>query len=204
MSGSSYRIDSYKLNKAILQQGIVAIEQRAEQIVRNKVDQAQQNLYKNFKNHIVTKDLQSAGGTQSIGSGGQLFGLLGFNAGANPIAPLAKLLLKKYRITKSQKIQAQGNIRVDFEIDQPKIEELYEATEGDLEWASGASWLEWYENQNIPGLAFFLKGPQKSPPSRQGEGLQSKKPVRQGSMSYLPYMTALLKQFDEDLRKVRG
>ena len=147
-----------------------------------------------FNNHYVTKDIEAGPGASNLGGGGNLFSLIGFDSGAQPIDRLRLLLLKSVSV-KINKI-SKSDVSFMISIDIPSKEEIDAASP--LPWAGGRSWVDEVE-RGVSGLGQYLV--KKSPSSRSGAAIQVDSVVRQGSMSGTPYMTKIISNLIKNLTK---
>jgi len=192
------KINSRKLeaiSKPAIRQRVYA---EAAKRIHAAVKRAHQQMLQEFENHPVTQEIDSGpnGYNQSgtLGGYGNLFSFIGFEEGMDPISPIRFLLKKALQIKKIDKNQQ--NIIMEFLVELPSKEDIFQATP--MPWASGRSWAEGIE-KGISGLGMYLNV--ESFGSRSGEGVQSKNKVRSGSFRNTQYLSNILNNLQNEIRK---
>ena len=169
-------------------------------------DKEKQRLLSDFDQHPVTMELQMGPEGENIsgtlGSKGNLFSFIGFNAGDNPTAIVRSFLSSITLDKKKPRIRQKGS-RATFEytIQGGDKETLFEITKDAAPWM-GKSWIKGVES-GISGLGSYIywKRNMGFPPSRSGSGVQSRTKFRSGSYRPTKYISTLLEKFKKRLKK---
>lgn len=192
------KINSRKLeaiSKPAIRQKVYA---EAAKRIHAAVKRAHQQMIQEFEDHPITQEIDSGpnGYNQSgtLGGYGNLFSFIGFEEGMDPISPIRFLLKKALQIKKIDKNQQ--NIIMEFLVELPSKEDIFQATP--MPWASGRSWAEGIE-KGISGLGMYLNV--ESFGSRSGEGVQSKNKVRSGGFRNTQYLSKILNNLQNEIRK---
>lgn len=192
------KINSRKLeaiSKPAIRQRVYA---EAAKRIHAAVKRAHQQMIQEFEDHPITQEIDSGpnGYNQSgtLGGYGNLFSFIGFEEGMDPISPIRFLLKKALQIKKIDKNQQ--NIIMEFLVELPSKEDIFQATP--MPWASGRSWAEGIE-KGISGLGMYLNV--ESFQSRSGEGVQSKNKVRSGGFRNTQYLSKILNNLQNEIRK---
>ena len=183
-------------------------KREARKVVTKEFKSGVQALTGNFLAHPVTQELQqgskSSGGStpnisNTLGGYGSLYGFIGFPQGHNPI----NIILQKFKEislnTSNPKVKVlstRNEIRLEFKVTAPTLEDLYGVTP--LPWSS-ESWARGIE-KGIPGIGAFLslKNIKKS---RSKQGIQSKNKLRKpANFKPTPYLSKIYGQFLMDLK----
>jgi len=170
-------------------------QKRVQTVMNNKFESNKAILMEEFDNHDVTQDIEFGSNNISIdgGQGGNLRGFIGFPEGSNPIQPVRSVLKEKLVLVRKNVETSSSGLRFKFSIRIPK-EELRDAAPTPFE--SGISWLAGVETGRIAGLANFLSGRFRNPPSRSSEGVQVKHVTRPGAtFKKIPYLNDLIDKF---------
>jgi hypothetical protein len=107
-------------------------------------------------------------------------------------------MFKNGRIYRSQKAVGQR-----YRISIPSMDEFAQISQiqdyTDNEWGSG-SWIEQIET-GITGLEKYIYWKPKALKGRSKAGLQARKKLRNESMRGIPYLTPIIQEFIEGLKK---
>jgi len=183
-------------------------KREARKVVTKEFKNGLQALTGNFLAHPVTQELQqgaksSGGGTANIsntlGGYGNLYGFIGSPQGHNPI----NIILQKFKeislntsTPKVKVLTAKKEIRLEFKVTAPTLEDLYGVTP--LPWSS-ESWARGIE-KGIPGIGAFLSL-RNIRGSRSKQGIQSKNKLKkQANFKPTPYLTKIYGQFLMNLK----
>ncbi len=175
---------------------------RIETFARQRFEVAKNQLMEDFDNHPVTRELEA--GAQDPenadnvsntlpGSSGNLYSFIGFEE--NPIPALRNALQEGTTLSVStisvegDKIKCKSSLRV-------ATEQIQDATP--LPFETGKSWAEGIE-KGISGFSQFLAGAFAT--SRSGGGIQVKNQVRGQNFRTTQYLSQILKNFTNKLRK---
>ena len=154
-------------------------------------------MIKEFLAHPVTLEISAGPGAKNISGTlngtSNLFAFIGFTPGEDPIKPIIEIL---ERI--DFKEGSGSKTGVDFLIDMPQSSDVFAVTP--MPWATGRSWAKGIET-GISGLGYLLNKAGKS--SRSGVAIQVKNKVRSGGFSNTPYISALLKKYENKFKKLK-
>lgn len=189
---------------------------RAEPVLNRRFTELKQGLLQDFDAHEVTQEIKRGPtASKSILSYGNLFSLLGFEAGFNPLAPLREYLKKNTYLEqgKGNIETVGGKIYLRKRVVMPTLDEVYAETEqnqiGVDEWAD-KSWVKMVQ-EGIPGLPRYLfyrlkghKTKNLEESSRSGAAVQVEHQIRGGSTPGISYINALLTQFKARIGRKRG
>ena len=154
-------------------------------------------MIKEFLAHPVTLEISAGPGAKNISGTlngtSNLFAFIGFTPGEDPIKPIIEIL---ERI--DFKEGSGSKTGVDFLIDMPQSSDVFAVTP--MPWATGRSWAKGIET-GIYGLGYLLNKAGKS--SRSGVAIQVKNKVRSGGFSNTPYISALLKKYENKFKKLK-
>jgi hypothetical protein len=163
--------------------------------VRKRVLAARSEMLDLFDSHAVTQELlmgpSGSNISGTLGGIGNLFAYIGFESGDKPITRL-RAILASYSINFTF---AKGRSVVN--IDVPTAQEAFSVTP--MPWAIGRSWAKGIET-GIAGFGQFLSGSYQA--SRSGEGLQSGSRVRGGGFKNRPYISLLIKEYNEKIKRL--
>ena len=154
-------------------------------------------MIKEFLAHPVTLEISAGPGAKNISGTlngtSNLFAFIGFTPGEDPIKPIIEIL---ERI--DFKEGSGSKTGVDFLIDMPQSSDVFAVTP--MPWATGRSWAKGIET-GISGLGYLINKAGKS--SRSGVAIQVKNKVRSGGFSNTPYISALLKKYENKFKKLK-
>lgn len=187
-------INMQGLQKELARKYSAKFSRRMKKQIMNDVESAKKQMIAEFEAHSVTQDIEAGPNSSNLGSGGNLFSLIGFESGDRPIDRLRLLLLKSVSV----KVGAVSNGEVGFAItiDIPSKEQIDSVTP--LPWAGGRSWVDEVE-RGVSGLGQYLV--KKTAASRSGTAIQVKSTVRQSSLGGQPYMTEIIANLIKNLTK---
>lgn len=198
MSATKFNID---IKKEILSNKQFQAEAKA--IIQKQFEIEKANLMAKFSTHPVTKEIEKAAENPStpnisntLGGYGNLFGFLGFQQGSDPIAPVREVLNEKTKL-QSIKIKSYDD-KIHFTITVPEPSDFDSVAE--LEWDT-RNWVEGIE-KGISGFQNFMAVQR----GRSLQGIQIKGKIKPfvgglGTFKSVKYMSALIKDFVEDLKK---
>lgn len=202
----NYRV----LRKELVSQS-AKVRVRAQPQFEKRFEETKKTLLQDFDTHEVTKEIQRGPTThRSMIPVGNLFSLLGFDAGEHPTTPLRAYLKKEIKLDKGSigletnagKILLRGNVTI------PTLDEIYDHTSETTplpeDWPEGRSWVQLVE-RGIPGFPRFLSvlDPERGRKRRfriegshSGTAIQVKtKDLRGGSVGPISYVNGLLASF---------
>ena len=192
------------LRQEILQQARSKIVPKINRAIENNFNDKKDKLIDAFDNHDVTQELENGPeATSRFLSVGNLFSLLGFNAGERPTDALRKILKKDIYLDKSSKIEVKQNlIEIKKQVWMPTQDDIRRraAEELPLEWTD-RSWLDLIE-RGITGFPWFLsnlgnrnKRKLTFKSSRSGTGIETRANFDRGTVPPIKYMSELLNYF---------
>lgn len=192
------KINSRALKKIENSEVAPIVNKQAMDRVIRLAREAHLEMLNTFESHPVTKEIKSGpdGYNQSgtLGGYGNLYSFIGFEEGMDPIAPIRKILKKTLRV---RAIPANHKSMVmNFLVELPSKEELFAASP--MPWASGRSWIDGIE-KGISGLGQYLNTTSFS--SRSGEGVQTENKIRGGGFRNTKYLSDILNNLKNSLRR---
>lgn len=207
MPSINYRL----LRIEIAKQATKGLARKMEPLLKSEFKARKQTyLLDEFDQHPVTKELEA--GPEFEGStyvpNGNLFSLLGFNAGEEPTDELRTILDQKIKLSSDPvDVKVSGN-RLVFskKVLYPTIDEVNAAVaqNAPLEWTNrsftdlierGLTGLPWYF---FSLGASFLK--RIAPYSRSGTAVQKEDKQRTGSIGPIKYVSEILAKFKQSLK----
>lgn len=193
-----------EVNKIIFSKDLETLAfQRADKIFQKIKTRA----LREFNTHKITKEIESgpfgeniSGTIQGGNANSNLFSFIGFPAASDPTGVIREYLQFNINLTKkpeSKKIK--NGIQYIFDVEGPAMSELEALTP--MPWEQGRSWIRGIE-RGISGIGFYLSGNYKVPePSRSGGGIQVKNKVNQAIFIRSKYISEILANLRERLRK---
>ena len=176
------------------------VSKKIDDIIKSEIAKKQDTLIKNFYTHKVSMEIQEGpranNSSGTLGGYGNLYSFLGFRRGDNPLMVIEEIFAKKIRY----KVRGRNN-RGQFLITiyVPTKKEVWEETP--MPWASGMSWSKSIE-KGVNNAAAYLFNPEGYKNSRSGSGLQANQRVSGVTFKKTSYITRLLADFRNDLRKL--
>lgn len=168
-----------------------------KKIFRKEFDSLKKEMIKEFLAHPVTLEISAGPGSTNISGTlngySNLFAFIGFTPGEDPIKPILEILenIDFRESSTSQK-------GIEYTVDMPQAKDVFLVTP--MPWATGRSWSKGIET-GISGLGYLLNKGGKS--SRSGVAIQVKSKVRSGAFSNTPYISALLKKYENKFKKLK-
>ncbi len=170
-----------------------------EEAIQDDIEKKQQQLVKNFLSHPVSIEISGgpngSNSSGTLGGYGNLFSFLGFSSSDTPLQSIEAILSKKLQY----RVKPAKAGRFQILIDIPKATEIFENSP--MPWANGMSWAQAIE-KGVSNLQFYLFNPSGLPNSASGTGIQSRNKVSGVNFRKTPYITKLLKDFQQDLKKL--
>lgn len=164
---------------------------------KKEFDSLKKEMIKEFLTHPVTLEISAGPSSKNISGTlngtSNLFAFIGFSPGEDPIKPIIEIL---ERI--DYKEGSGSKTGVNFLVDIPQASDIFAVTP--MPWATGRSWSKGIET-GISGLGYLLNKGGKS--SRSGVAIQVKNRVRSGGFSNTPYISALLKKYENKFKKLK-
>lgn len=188
-------INYESIRDKVFKQALTPIREKAQRIMRERVDSAQKIMVNTFDSHPVTLEIKAgkevANFSGTLGGYGNLFTYIGFEDGSDPTSGLRNLLNQQIQIIYRGFLlrgREQGDLR--FEVKLPSILALEAVSE--MPWASGESWATGIE-EGISGIGQYLALEARA--SRSGGGIQNVKMNLPRSFNTQPYLSTILKSF---------
>lgn len=182
-----------------------ALNRQVPRVLRNdfkktfkkEFDSLKKEMIKEFLAHPVTLEISAGPNAKNISGTlngtSNLFAFIGFSPGEEPIKPILEIL---ERI--DYKEGSGSKTGTDFLVDIPQAADIFAVTP--MPWATGRSWAKGIET-GISGLGYLLNKGGKT--SRSGVAIQVKNRVRSGGFSNTPYISALLKKYENKFKKLK-
>lgn len=170
-------------------------------ILNIEFEKLKSELIINFLSHPVTKEIEAGPMAKNIsntlGGVGNLFSYIGFENGEKPIQPIMQALRE---ISLSAIITSRnGDSRAV--IFYPTAKEIFDITP--LPWANGRSWAKSIET-GLSGFGYYLADKEfDSAVSRSTYAIQTKSKLRSGRFNNVPYISSLIKEFEQKIIKLR-
>jgi len=167
----------------------------AKRKIEAEIQKIKAEILNDFDKHPVTKEIDqginSSNISGTLGGVTNLYSFIGFPSGSKPTQAIRELLKK---ININQMISPTG--KIIYKIDFPTAEDIFDATP--LPWAVGRSWAKGIE-QGLSGLGYYLKITKNS---RSGEGIQSKKKVRQIKFRNTKYISDIIGKYKTEIKRL--
>lgn len=193
-----------------------------EAAIEKRFDSYKEGLMKQFEAHDVTVDLEGGplgpsklvkvgdisdrkGSENNTGTarGGNLYSLLGFEDGEEPITELREILEDEIILDDSIKVFTNGaKIKIEKRVIIPAISDIKTRTSNPI-WTD-RSWIELVE-RGIPWFQSYLfKSTGFGERSQSGTGIEAKNRVRSKLMPAVPYLSKLLAEFKQKITNTRS
>lgn len=174
------------------------LEKEVRIVAEEIFEKSKQQLIQEFENHPVTKEIQAgpdaSNESGTLGGRGNLFSFIGFNDGADPIAPIKELLQGiEFSSSKGRRFGSGFQFKVNMP-DQGELENVSK-----MPWETGRSWLYDIERA-ISGLGQYLYGQFKN--SRSGTGMQLEKNFNTNTFMPVKYFGTMLEKFKNKLKGI--
>ena len=201
-SNFKVKIDMNQLMREITVQNknkaAVALSIRQE--ILPKVEQAQQEMIKDFSSHAVSAEIEG-GPTASnlsgtLGGYGNLFSFIGFSQGEDPLSAIKDMLSKKIDV----RVRGIGLGKFKITVFVPSKEEIFSVTP--LPWASGASWAESIE-RGLSNLGSYLYSSSGFRESSSGHAIQVKNLKKSVTFKTTPYISKIMSDFRKNLENIK-
>ena len=193
------KINKRGLNAELGKQVTPIIRKRMHSRILIAAREAEQALLAAFDAHPVTREIEAGPGATNtsgtLGGYGNLFTFIGFNDSDNPIEAIRALLKNSVQV----KILPADHRKMiqNFVISLPSKAEIEAAAP--MPWAGGRSWVEGIE-KGISGLGNYINSRTRDI-GRSGSGTQTEDSIRGASFRSTPYLSQLLNQLQETLRR---
>lgn len=202
------------LRKEIKAQATRSIESRANKVLENAFNKQKDRFLQDFDTHPVTQSIESGpkmdDGIVNTAKGGNLFSLIGFQAGSNPIASLRAILSNGFKLRGSLRTRLAGDkIIIERTVESPTLVDIEKQTSGKYglsDWTN-KSWVRLVED-GIPWFRAYLFGAKYSKYSRSGMAIEAKddkgnlRTVRNESFGKIPYLSVMLREFRNRIRRI--
>lgn len=167
-------------------------------VINSEFEAIKNEFINQFDKHPVTREIEAGHSSSNIsntlGGKGNLFSFIGFEKNDKPTEVIRNLLNSKTHITK---ILTKKDGSFSTFAQYPMLPEIYAVTP--MPWAPGRSWAEGIE-RGISGLGYYMNKPGKN--SRSGKGLQSNSLIRNLSFAARPYMSEIIRWFQNQILKL--
>lgn len=199
ISASSFKVIIDK--KMLIKEAISAPKNRASsalaarQIVGQVIENAQNVMVEDFKNHAVTSEIKSgpsgSNSSGTLGGYGNLFSFIGFDNGQDPTQIIEEILSLKINF----QVRSLNSGQFRITIFQPTSDKIFGSTP--LPWAS-SSWAEGIE-KGISNLGSYLYSSKGFRDSRSSTGIQSKNKAAGMTFKTTPYISKILQDFRKNI-----
>ena len=200
MSPFKVTVNQKQLLKELNVSNAKQMNRALRKVIEPKLETKQNNLVKKFEAHPITVEIDAGptarNSSGTLGGYGNLFSFIGFSSGSDPAAVIKKIFSEKIKFRVRRK-NSFGKYRITFYI--PSIEEIYSLTP--LPWASGQSWVSGVE-KGMSNLGSFLYSGSGFSSSSSGTGIQTKTPFSSVSFKNTPYVSKLLDNFKNRLKRL--
>ncbi len=204
--GINYNI----LRAEIAKQSEKAILSKAKPLIKKEFDRAKTEMLNYFDEHDVTKEIKAGPDASSQfvdaatdSHGGNLYSLIGFSEGESPTEELRDILDQSIKLNISQvkRNVKQNSIEFTVPVVIPTIGEINEKVgkRVNLAW-TGRPFTDLIE-KGVTGFNKYLfrKDGFKSGVSESGTAIETKKPIRGGSLGKIKYVSDILKKFRDSI-----
>tara|TARA_R110000824_G_scaffold42887_2_gene125674 strand:- start:2674 stop:3279 length:606 start_codon:yes stop_codon:yes gene_type:complete len=182
------------------------LDKKAGPIIRRKLNsrakqiaqRAKRQLLSLFDSHSITREIEggssASNSSGTLGGVGNLFTFIGFEEGSQPVEIIRRYLEEAIEVEAVAKGGKDLEFVIRFKIpSKDQIESM-----SPVPWAPGRSWVRAME-LGLSGLGQYLF--KQSPVSRSGGGIQVKGQVRASKFSNQAYMSEILNQVNDYIRK---
>lgn len=194
------------VNRNLLRLELARQSDTIYRLVKPKIEKAfnerKQEMIQEFESHPVTKELsegpQASSSYIKTAKGGNLYSLIGFNAGENPTEAIREILEKDVRLNLSQVTREVKTNSIVFKtpVRSPSLGEFNNKIAGavPLEWTS-RSFTDLIE-KGITGFGSYLfDNLRRFKTSRSGPAIQIDSQMRSGSAPRIRYISEILANF---------
>lgn len=196
---ANYKINLNQINKKVAKSK--SFQKKISKKIDTLVQKEKQKLIAEFNAHPVTKEIE-AGPTASNSSGtlggyGNLFSFIGFRSGSQPVAPLRELIstvIKTNQIAKKIKVKEKG-VELRYSVAVPSKSKIKSVTP--MPWEGGS----WADNVEVGMSNFSFYMYKKFGEGRSGWGLQADHELRMSIFQPKAYISEILNNFNNNLRK---
>lgn len=186
------------------------IFKKARPLIERKFNKSKEELLEEFDKHTVTQDLEGgpSGDSELVTTigGGNLYSLLGFRSGQNPISNLRKILNSTIKLdfTGIRKTKIKNGIEIQVPVLLPTMDQLNQrvASINKLPWTS-RGWIYLVEN-GIPWFAHYLFRQRGFKQSYSGKAIEVKGTISEGrdsTFSGIPYISELFNDFKKNIKR---
>ncbi len=180
-------------SKAMQKKGLNAAQIKIERALREE----KRRLLKEFDNHPVTQEIESGpfaeNSSGALGGYGNLFSFIGFDYGENPTQAIREILAQNIYLQPGR-ITTRG---WSFRVKLPTKAEISKASP--VPWEAGSSWVYGVEEASIAGLKYYVV--ERGRGHSLG-GYQDEETVNNLTMKRTSYLTKILENFSENLRRL--
>ena len=182
------------------------LDKKAGPIIRTKLEarakqiavRAKRQLLSLFDSHPITTELEGGSGASNssgtLGGVGNLFTFIGFEEGSQPVEIIRRYLEEAIHVDAVAKGGKALQFTIKFQVpSKDQIERM-----SPVPWAPGRSWVRAME-LGLSGLGQYLF--KQSRASRSGGAIQVKGEVRAAKFSNQAYMSEILNQVNDYIRK---
>tara|TARA_R110002020_G_scaffold92416_4_gene223757 strand:+ start:1327 stop:1959 length:633 start_codon:yes stop_codon:yes gene_type:complete len=200
MSPFKVTVNQKQLLKEIHVKNARVMSLKLRKTIEPKLETKQQNLIKKLKAHPITLEIDggptATNSSGALGGYGNLFSFIGFSSGSDPTNIIKQIFSEKIKF-KVKRRNSTGKYTITFYI--PSVEEIYKLTP--IPWASGKSWVDGIE-KGMSNLGSYLYSASGFPSSTSGTGLQSKNKTSGVSFRTTPYVSKLIDNFKNRLKRL--
>ena len=211
MSKGSVQFKRIKVDTRSLIKGVKkssrALHRSVFPTINSNFENTKEVFLEAFEDHPITQQMYAGADSPGmnypggpLGGISNLFAFLGFRDGDDPADALRNMLIKHIVLLKNYRVKTSSKgIIYTHRVKMPEMEEIYSRTP--MRWTS-RSWIKAVEF-GVSGFQFLLRGYRKV--SRSGGAFLSKGTrVRSGRFQNQSYLSALYRDFQQDLMQGKG
>ena len=188
------------VQNALKRQAPKALRRSFEKEAKREFKNIKAEMIKEFLANPITQEIMggpsAANISGTLGGVSNLFAFIGFDQGANPIAPIITLFESMTLEYESDTKNSTKGLGVIFKVNLPLSEDIFAITP--LPWASGRSWAEGIE-RGLSGLGYLLRKNK----GRSGAAIQTSVKVRGGKFQNTPYISAFISKYKKRFEELK-
>lgn len=169
--------------------------------VKEKINEAKKQLVRDFDSHPITAEIEAGASSNNssgtLGGYGNLFSFIGFSTGSNPISPLRAIIQQAATVRRGKITSDKKGVKLSFKVGLPSPAQIHAVTP--MPW-EGGSWAEAMEN-GMSNFSYYMY--KRFGGGRSGTGFQADHNLRSAIFRPKAYVTQILNNFKENVRKIK-
>ena len=172
-------------------------------MVSKKINELKEQTLKEFDDHEITREIEggadAANSSGTLGGYGNLFTFIGFSSASTPIPPLRRTIEDaiSFKLLRSIELSKRKKIKLNYKVSMPSEGEVHNASP--MPWDAG-SWVEGVE-YGMSNFSYYMY--KRFERGRSGYGLQADQELRRAIFSPRTYVTGILTNFRNNLKKIK-